>query len=794
LKSVTKSGTAITQIVLENSTAPNATTDVVVNAKMFIDCSYEGDLMANAGVAFTVGRESNSLYKETYNGYQLRTNHQFPDGIDPYIIPGQPASGLIWGVSNGPTSTAGIGDDKVQAYNYRICLTSDPLNRISITQPAGYDPSRYELWLRLFAAQPTKKALANYFIMSAMPNYKTDINNKGGFSSDMIGMNYGYPNGSYDQRRQIIGDHEAYTKGLLYFLGNDSRVPIETRNEMLKWGYPKDEYVTNGNWSPQLYVREARRMVGNYVMTQLNCKGQKVATDGIGLAAYTMDSHHVQRIVVNGMVKDEGCVEIGGFGPYPIAYNSLVPKPTECTNLFVPVCLSASHIAYGSIRMEPVFMVLAQSSAMAAVMAINGNTDVHHVDIPLLQAKLKTDPLADGSLFEILVDNDDTGNVIKTGTWTTEAGGGYGSTYFSNPVSGVDAIRFTPDIPTAGLYSVYVYFPKVTGISTQTKMNVFDGMGTTTPVTIHESDIRVTGQTTGEWVPIGNYNVPQGKNTYVEVTNIGADGKVVADAVVWVPVPVQPLADTLRTPENPSNTVSGLNYNYYEGVWNALPDFASLPIVKTGTIDKINLYPKKREDDYAFTFTGFIDIPTDGNYTFYTSSDEGSQLFIGSNLVVNNDGLHAAFEKSGKIGLKHGKHAFKVTFFEHLGTASITVRYAGPQIQKQVIPNALFFRTTTLAARSTGRRDELKSVELNTVYPNPANREIKIDVVASAGEVIDVCVMNMLGQNVQSKTYRELQAGANTLYLNVTDLNAGTYQLRITRRHQVDVVRVVISR
>ncbi|HYG20198.1 MAG TPA: FAD-dependent oxidoreductase, partial [Ohtaekwangia sp.] len=672
LKNVTKVGTAITQIVVENSTSPNPGTDVIVKAKMYIDCGYEGDLMAQAGVSYIVGRESSSVYNESLNGFQLRNNHQFPDGIDPYVIPGQPSSGLLWGISNGTVSPTGTGDNRVQAYNFRICLSNDPQNHVAITQPAGYDPTRYELLLRLFAAAPNKKALANYFIMSKMPNNKTDINNKGGFSSDMIGMNYDYPDASYALRSQIVNDHVAYTKGLLYFLGHDSRVPLQTRNEMLTYGYPADEYTDNGHWSPQLYVREARRMVGNYVMTQANCKGTRVANDGIGLAAYTMDSHHTQRIVVNGMVKNEGCVEVGGFGPYPIAYNSIIPKPAECSNMLVPVCLSASHIAYGSIRMEPVFMVLGQSAATAAVMAIDAGTTVQQVNVPALQQRLKDDPLADGSLFEILVDNEDAPRVQVTGTWSAQASGGYGPNFLVHPGTGSPGtVRFTPTIPTAGTYAAYIYFPKVVGISNHTTINYFDGTVNRQYI-INESDIRVVGQTSGEWVSLDTLSLPQGTDSYVEVTTAGADGTIVADAVLWIPIAVEPPGgdgDSLRGPENPPNTQGGLDYEYYEGMWSALPDFSTLTAAETGNISNINLYPRNREDNYAFRFSGFIDIPADGEYTFYTTSDEGSQLMIGNTVVVNNDGLHTAVEASGTIGLNQGKHAFTVTFFERLGAA-----------------------------------------------------------------------------------------------------------------------------
>jgi hypothetical protein len=535
LRNVTRTGTRISEVTLED-TGNNAAALVTIKAKMFMDCSYEGDLMAKADVSYTVGRESNDTYDETINGVQLMNGHQFPNGIDPYKEKGNPESGLLWGISDETLAITGSGDKKVQAYNYRICLTSEPRNRIEITRPEGYDSTRYELLLRLIDAVPDKRKLNDYFIWSGMPNHKTDINNRNGFSTDMIGENYEYPEADYAEREKIIREHEIYTKGLLYFFGHDSRVPEELRAEMLKWGYPKDEYVDNGNWSPQLYVREARRMIGQYVMTQGNCEGKAVVEDGVGLAAYTMDSHNVQRIVVNGQVKNEGNVEVGGFGPYPISYGSLIPKASECTNLFVPVCLSASHIAYGSIRMEPVFMVLGQSSATAAVMAIEANTSIQEVDVKALQKKLIDNPLADGSTFDILVDNKDQERVKISGDWKLERKGGYGPdllAYSAGQSAGT--VRFTPNILTKGKYSVYWYLPKLENIADEIVVTVFDGKKQNS-VTIKTADVAIVGQTSGEWVHLGSYNLSAGTSAYAEVSVKHATGRVFADAVIWTPI------------------------------------------------------------------------------------------------------------------------------------------------------------------------------------------------------------------------------------------------------------------
>lgn len=534
--SASKAGAAIRSIVLENSLKPDPKTNLTVAAKMYMDCTYEGDLMAKSGVSYAVGREANSQYNETINGVQLMKGHQLPDGIDPYKTEGKPESGLLWGVSADKLEPNGTGDKKVQAYNYRICLTSDPNNLVPITKPEGYDLSHFDLLARLIAKQPERKTLNDYFIWSKMPNNKTDINNRNGFSTDMIGMNHDYPDADYARREQIIKAHETYTKGLLYFFGHDPRVPAELREAMLKWGYPKDEYTDTGNWSPQLYVREARRMIGNYVMTQANCEGKEVVKDGVGMAAYTMDSHNIQRIVVNGMAKNEGNVEIGGFGPYPIAYGSLVPKEKECTNLLVPVCLSATHIAYGSIRMEPVFMVLAQSSAIAAVMAIDSKTSIQKVDIAKLQARLKADPLVNGATPEILVDNEDSKHVAVAGNWDSVKKGGYGPSFLSTKEDDKNdrSVTFTPDIPAAKAYEVYVYFPKVAKMAPEMKLSVKYG-NEVKDITVKEKDIVVEGQTSGEWYHAGRFNLPKGSGSTVQISAGNEAGVVVADAVLFVP-------------------------------------------------------------------------------------------------------------------------------------------------------------------------------------------------------------------------------------------------------------------
>lgn len=518
----------ITSIMLENG--------VSVEAKMYIDCTYEGDLMAKAGVSFTVGREANSEYGETYNGVQLQDGHQFPNGIDPYKTPGDPSSGLLWGISPSVLQATGSGDKKVQAYNYRICLTNDPANMVPITKPANYDVARYELLARLIKAQPQKITFNDYFIVSRMPNNKTDINNRNGFSTDMIGANYEYPNADYATRAKIIQQHEDYTKGLLYFFISDPRVPETLRTSIGKWGYPKDEYTDNGNWSPQLYIREARRMVGHYVMTQANCTGKTVVADGVGMAAYTMDSHNTQRLVVNGMVKNEGNVEVGGFPPYPVGYGALIPKAEECSNLLVPVCLSATHIAYGSIRMEPVFMALAQATAIAADIAIKEKVSVQQVNAEKIRAVLQNNPLANGKQGDLLIDNRDSLNVRKLGIWKKESRGSYGPDMLTVDSGATDirTVQFEAHGLRPGKYKAYIYYPHLSKNSAVTTIKIFNGNQPQT-VLVKKKDVMVQGQTSGEWVSIGTYTVNKELPPVVQFSNENADGTVVADAVLWVP-------------------------------------------------------------------------------------------------------------------------------------------------------------------------------------------------------------------------------------------------------------------
>ncbi len=376
---VTKDGKVVSFTTLSGKT---------FKGKMFIDATYEGDLMASAGISYTVGREACSEYNEQWNGVQAGVYHHvhyFKSDISPYVIPNDSNSGLLPYVSSEPIQPNCTGDDKIQAYCFRLCMSNHPDNRVPFEKPENYDPKNYELLARVF-----ESGWDEWFNKYDMiPNRKTDTNNHGPFSTDFIGMNYDYPEASYERRKEIIEEHENYQKGLLYFVSTDERVPEDVRNSMSKWGLAKDEFTDNGNWPHQLYIREARRMIGNYVTTENEVLGKTNVNDPVGMGSYTMDSHNIQRYVTEkGYVQNEGDVGVHPGKPYKISYGSITPKKEECTNLLVPVCVSSSHIAFGSIRMEPVFMILGQSAATAACMAIDRKEAVQDIDYSLLKEKL----------------------------------------------------------------------------------------------------------------------------------------------------------------------------------------------------------------------------------------------------------------------------------------------------------------------------------------------------------------------------------------------------------------------
>jgi hypothetical protein len=388
-------------VMMENSRIVSITMESgdTYRGRIFIDATYEGDLMATAGISYITGRESNDRYGENLNGVQANDtsltltgtvshngrNHNFADSVDPYIVKGDKKSGVLPFIDTTGPGETGAADHRIQAYCYRMCLTDHPDNRIPFEKPENYNELDYELLLRNYEAGENGFPWIN----SRMPNRKTDTNNRTGFSTDFIGQNYNYPEASYSERENIREAHRDYQKGLMWTLANHPRIPEHIRSEVSRWGTCRDEFEREDGWQHQLYVREARRMIGMVVMTQYHCEGLKVVEDPVGLAAYGMDSHNVQRYITEeGYVKNEGNVEARVTGPYPISYRSIIPKKEECDNLLVPVCVSASHIAFGSIRMEPVFMVLGQSAAIAGSMAIDKDQPLQDLAYDTLRENL----------------------------------------------------------------------------------------------------------------------------------------------------------------------------------------------------------------------------------------------------------------------------------------------------------------------------------------------------------------------------------------------------------------------
>jgi hypothetical protein len=382
LSEVDRSGTRITALRTENGK--------LFHASVYIDASYEGDLMAAAGVSHTIGREGNAAYGETHNGVQFRTGHQFQRPVDPYRTPGDPASGLLPGVQADAPGVPGSADHRIQAFNFRVCLTK-AVDRLPFPCPPGYDPARYELLRRYLEAGVWDALRLN----TPMPNGKTDLNNNGAVSTDDIGGNYGWPGGDYPAREEIFQEHVRYQQGLLYHLANDPAVPATVRAEVSEWGLPADEFDETGGWPHELYIREGRRMVADYVVTEQDCRWAVAAPDPVGLATYNMDSHNCARVVVSAAARNEGDVQVGPAGPYGVSYRAIVPRRGECSNLVVPVALSASHIAFGSVRMEPVFMLLGHAAARAADLALADGVDMQDVDYPELRRGL----LADGMVL-----------------------------------------------------------------------------------------------------------------------------------------------------------------------------------------------------------------------------------------------------------------------------------------------------------------------------------------------------------------------------------------------------------
>jgi hypothetical protein len=536
-KGVKLDGKRITAIVTESGKT--------YEGKVFIDATYEGDLMAAAGVSYHVGRESNKTYGETLNGVQRKQNihnHRFTMKVDPFVKPGDKTSGLLFGIDT-DLPADGEGDHRLQAFCFRMCMSNVPANSLPFAKPEGYDEAKYELLLRNFEAGDRRFGIP--MKPDLMPNGKTDTNNNGAVSTDFIGQNHKYPEASYAEREKIIKDHEVYQKGLMWTLTNHPRVPKAVRDEMAKWGLAKDEFVETGGWPHQIYVREARRMVSDYVHTEADCRRTRKTPESVGMGSYNMDSHNCTRYVTaEGFVQNEGDVQVSPGGPYPISYKSIVPKAAECPNLLVPVCVSSSHIAYGSVRMEPVFFVLGQSAAMAAAIAIEDGVPVQKVDYEklrrrLVQAKqvLEYDASQDvkgldpKKLPGVVVDDE---QAEREGFRTLSSANppfiGAGYRHDGNTDRGKQTAKFTPDLPAAGKYEVRVYYPPNANRATNVSVSVIHSDGAA------KATVNQRMKPDGGFVVIGTFRFEAGKKGSVTISNTDADGYVIIDAVQWMPV------------------------------------------------------------------------------------------------------------------------------------------------------------------------------------------------------------------------------------------------------------------
>ncbi|HUQ69297.1 MAG TPA: FAD-dependent oxidoreductase [Planctomycetaceae bacterium] len=390
IKSVVKGGPRLLKLVTEDGST--------ITAKMFLDATYEGDLLAAAEVSFTIGREANSKYGETINGVRGPqhgpASGKFPHPIDPFVKPGGPASGLLPLIDGDAGEPIGSADRRVQSYNYRLCLTDDPANRVPLAPPADYDPARFEL-LGRFIVAATKAGesltLRSFCKYDPLPNHKFDFNNRWPISTDYLGGADRWPEADADERRAIGREHERYLRGFFHFLTTDPRVPANVREETAKFGLPRDEFTDNGHWPHQIYVREGRRMVSDLVMTEHHIHNRRTAEHSVGLATYGMDIHAVRRVYHNGKLYNEGFGGGSGKQPAPVGFGAIVPRESECTNLLVTFALSSSHAAFGSIRMEPVFMVLSQSAATAACLAMDAEVAVQQVPYDKLRQRLEQD-------------------------------------------------------------------------------------------------------------------------------------------------------------------------------------------------------------------------------------------------------------------------------------------------------------------------------------------------------------------------------------------------------------------
>jgi len=570
-------------VEIKNGRLVSATleTGETIKAAVFIDATYEGDLLAAANVSYRVGREPAGAYGESLAGQSQNVSwsnvYQFCRlPLSPYVKPGKPETGLLPEIASEPLGGVGEGDFKVQSYNFRIHL-ADKAGKIPFPKPRGYDPGRYALLARFLNVDPRIRWTLNYTTapMTDGPVQMRigDSNNAGSFSSDYVGGNYRWPDGTYEPgsfaelptprrgvpmpfhklyelRERIFQDHVNYQQGLMYFLANDPRVPETLQDRVNRFGLDPGEFQDTGFWPHQLYVREGRRMVSEYVMTQVNCESKRTVNDSVGLASYGMDSHFCQRVVVEEdgkkTVRNEGGFGHGCPRPYPVSYHSIVPKREECANLLVPVCLSASHVAYGSIRMEPVFMILGQSAGTAAALAVDEGVALQDLVYEKLKNKLETDGqildytaapkpapnfTAIDSLKGIVIDES---NAVLTGTWTKSILGigiHEGYHHDGDKRDGNATAEFSTDLTEPGQYDVQIAYSRNGNRATNVPVKITHAAGDD-EVKLNQREAPKVG---GLFTSVGTFRF--GKTGKVTISNRDTEGFVIIDAVRWLPKP-----------------------------------------------------------------------------------------------------------------------------------------------------------------------------------------------------------------------------------------------------------------
>ena len=515
--------------------------------KVFLDCTYEGDLMAATGVSYTVGREGNNLYNETINGVQtaLAKKNQFVNRVDPFLNSGDPLSGLLPRINQAGPGAEGVGDKKIQAYNFRLCLTKVEENRVPFPKPEKYESEQYELLLRMI----NRGSRQTFFQPEPIPNAKAYTNNHGAFSTDNIGMNYKYPEATYQERQAIIKEHENFLKGFFYFLCNDHKVPQDIRENINQWGLARDEFINNKHWPASLNVREARRMVGKVILTEHEVMGRRKSKRSVGMGSYPINSQHVQRYLAidendRPFILNEGDFRVEINLPYKIPMEILLPKKEECENLLVPVCFSASHVAFCSMGVEPVFMMLGQSAATVAALAVEKEIMVHDVPYPLLREQL----LSDSQVLEVKKANrisigegvslDSLGGVVVDGP-TVELEGEWiestslrpfvGNSYFhdGNGGKGTKFAKFPFVAPMKGLHEIKVAFSSFGNRASNLSYFVKHEEGLTKVLV----DQRKPQQIKDLWLSLGTFNFNEGAQYYVSLNNENTEGYVIVDAI-----------------------------------------------------------------------------------------------------------------------------------------------------------------------------------------------------------------------------------------------------------------------